>query len=1104
LNYTIGGAAITKGGLTKQGSASLTLTGNNTFTNNSTLQGGTVYLGADGALGAGQVSLSGSTVSSDGATARSVTNALLVTADTTFGDGGAGTGNLTFSGPVNWGGGTRVLVANVDVLMSGGSSNGLMNKAGSNTITLEGIHNMAGSFFNILNGTLRLNGAWMTNNSSNLRVTVNQTNGTARLIIDGGGFVCTNSGTELRLGYNAFGNSTQGGLDSGATNILDVNGLLELSGGGGITMGRSAAWSELNLLTNGHMRVGYIHDSNISGNRCPAQVNFNGGTLEATTSSTSFVSGVDANFFVHILAGGVTIDSAGFDLTIPEALQQGPMGSTGGLTKIGNGTLTLSGANTYTGATVVNQGKLVISTASTGGGAITVNNGASLGITVATQGASLPASDATLGTTATHDGMLDINLGVYSLDSYNAPLNLTGNLSASGTNTINITATNGLYLGQYPLIKYAGSLAPGAFGAFKLGTLPPNTGGVLVNNTANRSIDLHVTSGLQAPLLWSGIVNNFWDINGTSNWINNVDYSQSVYRELGGIGPAVTFDDNALSYTVNILTPVSPSSVTVSAFFNDYTIGGLPIAGAGKLTKSGTGALVLTSSNSYSGGTTVSQGTVQLGASGALGSGLLTLSGGLLTSDSVTPRTNLLAGVSITTGTILGDTVNTGRLNLGGTVNWNNGTRALTINSDVVLSGGSTNGSFSKTGPGVLTLQGSHYFSRLVDVFLGDLVLDGVAATSTAGNNIRVNCNVAYSQARLVLTNGASFVNTVGSPLYVGLSGADTTSTNILDLAGRLATSPGAVAYLGASCALGEVNLLSGGVLEVGGVQPGNDPSFNGESRLNFNGGALRANANSTTFLTGLSNVFVLNGGAIIDSSNYSITVTQPLLSGGSGGLTKIGTGTLTLNGVNTYTNTTLVSAGTLAGTGTIAGPVSVAASGTLAPGNGIGTLTINNTLSLAGSVLAEVSLDGAVTNNDRVSGLVSVAYGGTLVITNVGATPLTAGVQFPLFSAAAPGTGNFSSIIVLPDAGLTGTFDAASGIVTLVNAAVPPTLTYRNLGDSLEFSWAGGGTLQVQTNALSVGLKPAETNWVDYPGGSPVTVPIIKTNPTVFFRVKQ
>ncbi len=140
---------------------------------------------------------------------------------------------------------------------------------------------------------------------------------------------------------------------------------------------------------------------------------------------------------------------------------------------------------------------------------------------------------------------------------------------------------------------------------------------------------------------------------------------------------------------------------------------------------------------------------------------------------------------------------------------------------------------------------------------------------------------------------------------------------------------------------------------------------------MNLNGGTLAANASTVNFLHGLTAANVQSG-VVIDSGTNTIGIAQSLLNNGAGGLTKVGTGTVYLNGANTYIGSTLVNAGALGGSGIIISPVSVASGATLAPGTAaIGTLTINNSLTFAaGSKAAfKISMNGGATN-DVVSGL--------------------------------------------------------------------------------------------------------------------------------------
>lgn len=118
-------------------------------------------------------------------------------------------------------------------------------------------------------------------------------------------------------------------------------------------------------------------------------------------------------------------------------------------------------------------------------------------------------------------------------------------------------------------------------------------------------------------------------------------------------------------------------------------------------------------------------------------------------------------------------------------------------------------------------------------------------------------------------------------------------------------------------------------------------------------------------------------------------------------GATTVDGGTLVVTGALGATTTTVAS-GTLAGTGTLGGAVTVG--GTLAPGvDGIGTLTVNNTLALnaSGTVAMQIDKNGATLASDKVQGATTLTYGGTLDVTATG-DALAAGDTFTLFSATA------------------------------------------------------------------------------------------------------
>lgn len=296
---------------------------------------------------------------------------------------------------------------------------------------------------------------------------------------------------------------------------------------------------------------------------------------------------------------------------------------------------------------------------------------------------------------------------------------------------------------------------------------------------------------------------------------------------------------------------------------------------------------------------------------------------------------------------------------------------------------------------------------------------------------------------------------------------------------------------------MAEVN-LEGGSLAVNLVQGStNVPSL---GTFNFDGGRLIArNPIGDNFMFNLAAINVLSGGATIDSDTHSISIAQPLLDGGgSGGLTKVGSGTLNLNGVNTYTGATLVDAGAFGGTGVISGPVSVAVAGTLAPGTSVGTLNINNSLTLAGNVMIE--LDKALAQpGDYVNVTGALSYGGTLSVSNIGTNALELGDTFTVFPTG--GSGSFAS--VEGDAGAGLAFEFNDGVVTVVTGSpVAPELMWANLGGGvIEFSWSGPFKLAYQTNSLAVGLS---TNWMVYPDASnPINVTNDPAIPGTFFGLQ-
>jgi autotransporter-associated beta strand protein len=254
-------------------------------------------------------------------------------------------------------------------------------------------------------------------------------------------------------------------------------------------------------------------------------------------------------------------------------------------------------------------------------------------------------------------------------------------------------------------------------------------------------------------------------------------------------------------------------------------------------------------------------------------------------------------------------------------------------------------------------------------------------------------------------------------------------------------------------------------------------------------------------------------------NGNNTLDGTLALLDGAGGtlGLNKRGSGTLTISAPHTFGGGLTVSngtvrvsnasgsgtgggavavyGGTLAGDGIISGPVTV--NSTLSPGASIGKLTINNTLTLGGNTLIEV--DKANATNDQVV-VTTVNYGGALTVADLSGG-LIAGDSFTIFSAGSH-TGDFGSIVGTPGPNLSWQFNPTNGVLSVVGTVVnPPTLLYSQAGGSLTLSWLEPGfKLQAQTNNLTTGIS---TNWNNYPDlSNPVNVTIDSANGAVFFRL--
>ncbi len=912
----------------------------------------------------------------------------------------------------------------------------------------------------------------------------------------GGGTVTIENAGVLKLDINALNANLRVGTDTGQTNTINVNaggtvtipaalsgtsanrlriggisgagGIVNINNGGQIIaadnavnenralveLGQAAgAAGVLNLNAGGLLHAQRIEGGNVGGD---STFNFNGGLLQAHKISGSTTYFVDLDR-VQVQAGGAVIDTTNsISCVMPLTEDSGSPG--GGLTKLGSGVLILPAGNTYSGPTVVSNGtlSLVLPVSSS---ALTQRPNTTL--TLAVNGSSWNASSLTFdGNTST------VNLDFGGNGPTVTPL-LTGTLTVNGTTVINVSGAF-TTAGTYPLIDY--TTRTGA-GNLQLGTRPAGTIATLVTNVGTTSIDL-VVSDIANDLSWTGNVNGDWDIGLTANWDFLTGGSgATTYNENVSAGDYVSFFNGPATAAITLKANVKPTQMVFQNSSTDYSIGGASfgIGGAGKLNLQGGGLVTLTTSNSFSGGVSNNLGFVAVGNNSALGSGPVTLwptltgfkSTGLF-SDSATARTiaNPVQFRSFADNELnfqLGDATRNGKLIFSGPITFSSRRNDISTDSNVEFTGSMGDGSFSKTGPGSLTVKGTVAIAADDQIIAqGDVIVDGATWTNN-GVGVRPVA-IDGDIARVIVTNNGILTFEAGGNLRVagGSEGSFTqgNGTNeFIMYSGQLnCVGSAGEASIGNAASLSSFGriTLNGGTATVRALRGLTNA---GPTALVLNGATVRALAGVVSlpnFISGFTNAQILAGGVTIDVSTTTVATASQDLQG-VGGLTKLGAGVLLLNGNNSYVGPTLVNAGTLGGNGVISGSVTVGAAGTLAAGSSIGTLTINSSLSLAGTTFAEVNKSSLTSDLVNAS---SANYGGALVISNINATPLVGGETFQLFNVSGAKNGNFSSVSILPATGVSATFNPATGQLTISAGPVfaPPILSGGNV------IWTGSG----------------------------------------------
>ena len=1056
------------GGLTKNGVGALTLTGANTYTGATVVNAGT-----------------------------------LATTTASTGGGGYTVANGAALGVQVVGGLNSQLNA---------SSVTLASSVTTLNFDLNNFGNPASAPLNVV-GALNLNST----------VTVNIADATPQL----GQFPLIKYGSQTGSGSFVLGSTPFGVVASISNNV--ANSSIDLV----ITSVNAPRWEGQ---AGGNWDIGLTTNWINIGNGLPTV--YSDGSAVVFDDSATGTTTVNLVTIVH--PQSITINNTNLSYTL---IGSGKISGSIGLNKQGGATLSIlnTGGNNYTGPTIITGGTLSVTNLANGGSPSPI--GAS---------SADPTNLVFAGGTFSYAGSpVSVNRG-YSVQSTNSTIDTVGNLTLSGlvrggigtfsktgsgqlaytgvgvTNALTVNSSGVNYV-----VKAGSVLLDGSAGVqtnfarnMQLGfTAGVNTALILTNTSLNlRTLEVGNFVNATATLTMSGnsiltveannfavgdstaggpssgvFIQNGGTVGGSAElWVGNGQNAVGSYTLSSGTLNLHTWaavGRSAGTGTFNMTGGTINKDATVGsgtrAFLIGTGAGNNSIISVGTLNQSG-GTINCASEywlgeNALDIGTNNISGTAVLNwnnwvSIGRRGKGVVNFSGGTITRAG--------GGSAIVVGDNVGGSGN-------GYVNQSGGT-LTSANELWIGQGGGTVGQYDLSGTGSVTVNNWVAIGR--GGATGTLNISGGTMTKTGngGNHLLVG---ADSPGPGTINQTGGTITSTLSDTYIGNGGTGTWNLN----SGSAILS---VLHISQNTGVSGTLNLNAGTMTATEVTTGN---AGGHSTLNFNGGTLiAANGANANFLHDLSTNNVQSGGAIIDSGTNVIRIAQPLLDGGgAGGLTKIGNGTLYLNGANTYTGSTLVSTGALGGTGTILGPVSVAAGAALAPGASIGTLTISNSLTLAAgsSTLVEVSHDNGGTN-DLVAGLTSVAYNGSLVVRNAGATPLVAGSTFKLFDSASS-SGNFSSVTVLP-AGA-GTFNPATGVLTITVGGggltfIPPALS----GGNLILTGTGGnpGATYIwltTTNLLNpmVTWTTNSTGVFDAAGAFSNATPVISTNQSQFFRLK-
>jgi len=1034
VNGVIGG----DGSLVKTSTGILSLNGVNTYTGSTTLEGGMVNLGVANAI-----------ATSSSVTLNSNTTLALKNFDQLLQD-------LSGAGTVTLGSGTLTAQSNTDTTYSGElSGTGGLTKTGTGVLTLSGTGNSVGAT-DVSAGTLHLaqNGIFNpttlnVDSGATAKLDANaQAGASGSAVIDGTLDVTLGGTTPLLAAADATLNTT--------SSVLNI---------AGYSSGPVAKASDLD-----GTRTVIIHTTNgITGDFSAVQGVGAGGANYIVNDAKKSTDGNDYsvgsslawNATAPLSSGtfilGNAVDAFNVDVVLADQAANGLAWDGQSLTKLGAGALTLSSANTYTGATRILAGTLQagIVNAFADSTSVIVGPGATFDLNNFNQQVQNISADG------------DISLGSATLtieDSVNGGLNGvisgTGGLVKEGAGTLtlsgNSTYTGGTQLngGQISVVTDA------ALGAVTSGVTIDNNA-ILQVGTAEFAHNITLGSGGGTVIGTAGM-NASGKIDGSGHLTTQgiIDLtSDNTYSGGTTINAHSTLSLGRGTTAGSVQGDIIDNGVLAFSRRNDMTLDGI-ISGNGRVDALGIGTTTLTGVNSYTGGTNVGLGTLHLTGSGTLGSGAVAIStpgtlhidapaGGSYTfNNALSGNGTLQANLAATTDTFaLGAAAGnafSGKVQLGQgqfSLSGDN-TNALTNATLQLDTGNTTTVAAADQNIGNLTLNG------------GTLAWSGQTPPQTPAGKVNVT--------DLTLTSGTVQVDvpqTSGIPNPVPTPGLNLLAQDDGDIQTRLVAASGTVTGNAGSLALVDsggqaVNNPQMQAITEGGTTVANGSyDFLLSTGSNNDGLYLGYGLKGLDLLSGQTLHLAPDSGAASNSAVLNAQLT------GSGNLDVNGSAsaaqTLTINNVsNSYTGTTTVSGGTLV----VGSDNALGATSTLILADSTG-IDLNGKTQTIGSLSAAA---GSTLNVN--GGNLTLSQGGQSDGSLTGAGTLTLNDGTTTINGA---NGGLSATVILANTAQALLSDVAglgSGAVNLNGAGT--ALQLNGVSGTLANALSGSGDTHLQGNA--------------------------------------